>query len=292
MVGAFFDVRTRLTGMTSTSGTDDPTRRAAFLSALTAVVKQDSRLHAAWLEGSLGRGNADRFSDVDLHVLVPETELTAFRAQAEVWLGQLRPLVLFNTLFGGQMINAITVNGLRLDLWVHGGEQVEVDPGAVQVLFEHPGTLTAKSPPVPPNAEATAQRLLGLIREFWRCVTLLPAVLGRRERLVALQGLTVELGLVTELLVTASGAVRDRGVKHLNPFLPEHLRGELEALILPDSLTEQALADAHLRLAALVQREGRHAADAFGFEYPDALETTALTYAQSELRRLQLAVTP
>lgn len=292
MVGAFLCSKATITVMTSAPGTDDPTQRAAFLSGLTDSVRQDSRLRAAWLEGSLGRGNADRFSDVDLHVLLPEDEVAAFRAQAEAWLGQLRPLVLFNTLFGGQMINAMTVDGLRIDLWTHGGEQVEVDPGAVQVLFEHPGTLTAKPPTAPPSVEATAQRLLSLIREFWRCVSLLPAVLGRRERLVAVQGLAVELGLVTELLVTASGAVRDRGVKHLNPFLPEHLRAELEALILPDSLTEQALADAHLRLAALVQREGRRAADAFCFEYPELLEETALAYVHQELTALQLSVIP
>ncbi|WP_415786201.1 nucleotidyltransferase domain-containing protein [Deinococcus saxicola] len=277
--------------MTSDSSADDPTQRAAFLGALTDSAQRDSHLLAVWLEGSLGRGNADRYSDVDIHVLLPENELAAFRAQAESWLGKIRPLVLFNILFGGQMINAVTTDGLRLDLWPHGGEHFEVDPQVVQVLFEQPGALQAKAGVTTADREAAAQRLLGLIREFWRCITLLPAVLGRRERLVALQGLTVELGLVTEILVIASGTIRDRGVKNLNPFLPENLRDELEALILPGSLTEQALADAHLRLAQLVRREGRKAASTLCFEYPEALEQTALTYAYKELKVLQLSVT-
>ncbi len=291
MVGAFFWGATTIIGMTSDSSADDPTQRAAFLNALTDSVQQDSRLLAVWLEGSLGRSNADRYSDVDIHVLLSENELAAFRAQAEAWLGEIRPLVLFNTLFGGHMINAMTVEGLRLDLWAHSGEHFEVDLQTVQVLFEQLGALQAKAAVSTADREAAGQRLLSLIREFWRCITLLPAVLGRQERLVALQGLAVELGLVTEILVLASGAIRDRGVKNLNLFLPDHLRSELETLILPTSLTEQALADAHLRLAQLVCREGRETASAFGFEYPEVLERTALTYAHSELKGLQLSVT-
>lgn len=248
----------------------------------------DPRLRAVWLEGSLGQGSADRYSDVDLHVLVGEAELPAFQTEVETWLGQLQPLVLFNRLFGGQMINALTADGLRVDLWLHSGEQMELVLDRMELLHALPGAvLPARERPAP-TLEVTAQRLLGLIQEFWRCITLLPAVLGREERLVALQGLMVELGLVTELLIVGEGVVRDRGVKNLNAFLAEDVRRDLEAGLPPADLSAQALADAHLRLAGLVQERGPALAARHGFTYPAELERTALTYAAQELEHLGL----
>ncbi len=238
----------------------------------------------------MGRGTADRYSDIDLHVLLPEVALPAFRGEVAEWLGDLSPLVVVNQLFGGQMVNALTVDGLRVDLWPHPGEHVELSPSRVRILHAAPGAITLGGDLPTPPPEVTAGHLLGLIREFWRCITLLPAVLGREERLVAVQGLAVELGLVTDLLVTGSGAVRDRGVKHLNAFLPVDVRQDLEATLLPADLSAQALADAHLRLARVVQEQGRSLAGRWGFTYPTELEHAALSYAAQELERLGVAV--
>lgn len=269
---------------------NDPMGRESFLDDLQTAVTRDPRLRAAWLEGSLGRGTADRYSDVDLHVLVAEANIVAFRAAIEGWLRDIRPLALFNLLFGGAMVNAMTTDGLRLDIWPHAGEHIDLEAARVRVLHAVPGAVTLNASSTPPDREASARHLLGLIHEFWRCISLLPAVIGRRERLVAVQGLAVELGLVTELLIAGSGTVRDRGVKHVNPFLPADLRARLEAEILPTDLGEQALADAHLRLARLVQEQGPDISARFDFTYPQELEDVVLKTVWDELAGLGLNV--
>ncbi|WP_309569796.1 hypothetical protein [Deinococcus sp.] len=264
--------------------------RDSFLSDLQAAVASDPRLRAAWLEGSLGRGSADRYSDVDLHLLVAEADIVAFRAAIEGWLRDIRPLALFNLLFRSAMVNAMTMDALRLDVWPHAGEHIDLEAARVRVLHAVPGAVTLNARSMPPDRGASARYLLGLLHEFWRCISMLPAVIGRQERLVAVQGLAVELGLVTELLIAGSGTVRDRGVKHANPFLPPDLRARLEAEVLPADLGEQALADAHLRLARLVQEQGPDISARFDFTYPQELEDVVLKNVWDELAGLGLNV--
>ncbi|BDP43092.1 hypothetical protein DAETH_30610 [Deinococcus aetherius] len=269
------------------STAEDPSaRRERYVAELGVTLAADPRVRAAWLEGSLGRGNADRFSDIDLHVLLHERDFATFGAEAEDWLNGVRPLVLFNRLFGGHMINALTHDALRLDLWPHRGESVGLDPVAVRVLHETPGSLRWESGGPPPDGVALARRGLAQAREFWRCLTLLPAVIGRDERLVALNGLLVEVGLVCDLLMLGAGTVRDRGVKNLNAFLSPEDRQHLEALVTLGDLSPRTLIRAHLALARLVRAHGPHLARRAGEPYPQALEDTALNYVRSELTAL------
>lgn len=62
--------------------------RETLLSRLTQVLEGDERVAAAWVFGSLGRGEADDLSDIDLRVIVTDdyiadicTERQAFAAQ-------------------------------------------------------------------------------------------------------------------------------------------------------------------------------------------------------------------
>ena len=80
---------------------DFPVRRDTYLHALRTKVQGDVRILAAWVEGSLGRGNADRYSDVDLHLLLEESDLASFKAAAESWLSDVHGLVLYTSMFGG-----------------------------------------------------------------------------------------------------------------------------------------------------------------------------------------------
>ncbi len=58
------------------------------------------------------------------------------------------------------------------------------------------------------------------IREFWRCIALLPSVLGRDELIVSQMGLAIEIRLLADILVDGYKIERDAGVKKLNAFLP------------------------------------------------------------------------
>jgi hypothetical protein len=257
-----------------------------FLTDLQAALEVHPLVRTAWLEGSLGRGNADRYSDVNLHVWVDEADLPDFRSGLEAWLGQLRPLVLFNLLFGGHMVNALTAEGIRLDIWPRAGGAPSLDLEKVQVLVDRSRAVRLNQVPRPPDPAALGQQALAQIREFWRCITLLPAVIGRDERLVGFSGLAVELNLVAELLMLGTGTVRDRGVKRLNTYLPIEARERLERIVTLPDLSPSALVEAHLGLARLVQEVGPWVAQQYGVPYPEALEEAALRYVQHELRGL------
>lgn len=256
-----------------------------FLTALRARLDGDPQVLAAWLAGSFGRGNADRYSDIDLHLLL--ADVYAFRASAREWLGSLRPLVLYKLLFDGQMINALTDDGLRIDIWLHA-EAPLLDPAAVDVLLDRAGALRLETPPAAPSDPAqVANWLLAQIEEFWRCVSLLPTVIGRNELLVSFMGLYVELGIVTDILMAGYGVQRERGVKVLNPYLGDERRAELEAVLQLNGLNVESMVMAHMALADVVHKHGQIIAERHGFAYPAALEEAVLRYVARELHEME-----
>lgn len=260
----------------------------AFLSDLTPALNDDSRIRAAWLEGSFGRGNADRYSDIDLHLLLDAVALEEFRQQAEAWFGAIRPLVLYKLMFDGRMVNALTVDGLRLDAWLHTDAAKELDAAKARVLLDPTGALNLDTRAAAPNAAESAARLGALIAEFWRCVSLSPSVLGRAELITAFFGLGIMSTLLADVLIAGYEIPRDSGVKRLNDYLPGHLRTEIEAALDLHGLHAQEQLRATLALAAVMQREGRSVAARHGLVYPAELEAAVLDYVGREMALLGL----
>lgn len=255
-------------------------------------MERETSVEAAWLAGSYGRGTADRWSDIDLHVLLSGDD-GSLRTGIAARLGGVRPLVLFQWLFDGRMVNALTVDGVRLDVWFHVEPPV-LDPQATTVLFDHGGRLVLERPAAPAGVSAaeTAAALRRQIEEFWRCIAMLPAVIGRREYIVSFQGLNVELNLLLDILLRGSSVVRDTGVKRLNRYLPESLRTEIEAALALDGLSVEGLVRAHLALADILRVHGRTLAQSWDFAYPFELEEAALRYVADELGLLGLTSSP
>lgn len=259
-----------------------------FIQSLTTAVETDPRIRAAWLAGSFGKGIADRWSDVDAHLLIDPAQIDAFKAGVQAWLEALRPLVLYRLLFGGQMVNAMTDEGMRLDVWLHSGESAEVVEGHTRVLYAQDGALTWKPNPGTELSQAeAAAELERAIPEFWRCVAMLPVALGRDEKIIGAAGNFLILLLLTDVLCLASGVRKDRGVKALNGFLPARFRQTVEEAIALPELSRAELARTQLRLARLMQEHGPAICARWQVDYPQALEEAALGYVARELRQLR-----
>ncbi len=263
-----------------------------FLEPLVAQAGHTPGIHAVWLEGSFGRGDADRYSDLDIHLLVAPEAWAGFQPGAAQWLAAVAPLVLCTPLFDGRMLNALTGDGLRVDLWLHDGERVALEPGKVRVLLDTGSHVTLDKPPELMDPAAVAAHLERQIKEFWRCISLLPSVIGRAELVVALMGLGVEINLLTDILIRGYGVERDAGVKKLNSYLPDGTRAALEGALALRGLTQASLARAHLGLAAIVQEHGPAVARRWGLAYPAALEATVLRHVADELAALGLTGVP
>jgi hypothetical protein len=261
-----------------------------FIESLTTAAKTDPRIRAAWLAGSYGKGIDDRWSDVDAHLLIDPTRIDDFRGGIRGWLESLRPLVLYRLMFGGQMVNAMTDEGMRLDVWLHDGASAEVVEGQTQVLYAEESSLTWKPHPGTELSQAEAAAALEqAIPEFWRCVAMLPVPLGRDEKLIGAAGNFLILLLLTDVLSVQSGIRKYRGVKALNGFLPPELRRLAEDATSLPALTHEELARFQLRLARIMQEHGPAICAQWEVDYPQPLEDAVMGYIERELRQMGYA---
>lgn len=263
------------------------TAQSRFIDALTASVEADNSVRAAWLTGSFGKETADSWSDVDAHLLIDSAKFDAFHGNVERWLSEIRPLVFLRLMFEGRMVNAMTDEAMRLDIWLHEGGSAEVISGETRVLYEEDGVLSWQPRPGDRlTREAAAELLLREIPEFWRCVSMTPVVVGRGEKLVAAAGNSIILLALTNVLCAASGRRRDRGVKALNGFLLPHHRRCVEEALLLNTVQPDETVRIPLRLARVMREHGPAICEQWEVVYPQAMEEAVVEYVVQALRAL------
>lgn len=70
------------------------TESKELLTQITNCLARDPRIMAAWLFGSLGRGDADELSDIDIFVVVADEFIEEIVAQRQQFATQIRKTVL------------------------------------------------------------------------------------------------------------------------------------------------------------------------------------------------------
>lgn len=260
-----------------------------YLNAFVDKADSDGRPLAVWLEGSLAKGTADRYSDIDIHLLIAEKDKKVFQHELESWLSDIQPLVLFRETFPGQMITCITTAGLRLDVWLHAGDAISLERTKVRVLSAAEGCLQFNEACRNKESKDVSTALTQHFNEFWRVLAILPTVLGRQECIAGFMGTTFLVMSLTEVLIIGNGNQRDRGVKNINAFVPQVLREEIETALTIPRINRESIAKAHLRLTAMMQQYGPDIAKQHGATYPFALEKAVLNYVSRELQILELS---
>jgi predicted nucleotidyltransferase len=197
------------------------------------------------LGGSLARGDADRYSDLDLG-FVPDDDATI---DAAAIVRDAMPTVLLRTLPFG--VVAITPDWLRVDVVLLTGDE-----------------STARRPSDPSD----------LVEEFLRVLGLLPVVIGRGEWIVASDGAWVLRTLLVQLMLVERGETATTGVKRLNDKLTVEQRTLVEALP-PIIATREAAIAAHLAVAKLFLPRARRLVQA----WPSDLERATRSYLLREL---------
>jgi hypothetical protein len=152
--------------------------REAWLAAMSERLMADQRLVAAWLFGSLGRGDADALSDIDLFVVVTDGDFAYIVEHRYAFMRQIeQPLLILeapqNWPPGGVYNMALypgTYGPHQVDwYWVRqSGAQI---PSETRLLFDRSGLPRLTSPtrfdyaPVPerPPAEIASQA----VNMFW-----------------------------------------------------------------------------------------------------------------------------
>ncbi|MEV0269226.1 nucleotidyltransferase domain-containing protein [Hamadaea sp. NPDC050747] len=249
--------------------------RAELIERLTALLRADGRVQAAWLGGSLGRGTADQFSDVD--VVLATDDPKGFAADWDAFADRVAPVVHRQRMADATttVVTHVTGDWLRFDVTITTPDRVR---GQLRPLF---GEL---APPGDEPASPDPARVEHLIREFLRVLGLLPVVLGRSEYAVGASGSALLRTLILQVMLEDAvlrGADR-AGALRLKGVLPADRLAAYAALPAIEA-TRTSVVSAHLACSRLFFPIARELAERTGATWPDAMEEALRKHLRREL---------
>lgn len=249
---------------------------------LLAVLRADERVSGVWAIGSLARGEADRWSDIDLLVAVHTERFAALAEDWQSFLDGITPTVFAQRLGadGKPTITAITQEWHRFDITLASDTDQRPHGYVAKPLFIRAGAS------IPFTFITTAvqvdnKRLATLINHFLRVLGLLPVIIGREEWIVGLSPVGILRDALIDLYLLENGVVRG-GAKRLNSLLTDEQRQTLEALP-PLTPTQGSIIANHQAIARLFLATARRLAETYDLEYPDRFERATLDHLMRSL---------
>ncbi|HMK11158.1 MAG TPA: nucleotidyltransferase domain-containing protein [Acidimicrobiales bacterium] len=244
------------------------------------VFEADERVRALWLSGSLGRGDADAMSDLDLIVAVDDAALAEFADSWREWLASITPTLIARALpFLPGSLYAVTSERLRLDVVVEPASRVASSPFRHRALvFDRDGLDTVVPPP--DKHSPSPERVAGIIEEFFRDTGMFPVVLEREDWLLGLEGIHLVRGLLYQLFVEMNAPLPPMGLKQWSAKLTPTQRAELEALPTGGANRESIVA-AHDAVVAAFERNARLACGSLDIPWPAALADATHRYLRA-----------
>jgi hypothetical protein len=236
----------------------DP-RYGALWARAAAVLGADDRVRSVEISGSVGDGTADAWSDLDLQVVAVEDRFDELLADWPVWLAEITPTVFARTPIAPFIINAVTAEGLTVDVVVFKGEVISFPrpPGYSVGMLS-----TTRFDDVRDALEyAVVEQLRGMAGPFI-------SLIERGEHVRHLSGVPHLLGLLTTVFLAELGAPAP--AKHWNrTFTPE--QSAAVAALPPVAATRERLAEFGLAIAELTVTRARPQFAAYGLDWPHAL---------------------
>jgi len=230
-----------------------------------AVLEPDRRVGSVTVGGSVGAGTADEWSDLDLHVVATEEGFDDLVADWPRWLAEITPTVFARTPIAPFVVNAVTNEGLTLDLAISKGAPFVFAPPTDYAVGLMASTRFAELGSA--LEYAVAEQLRGLAGPF-------VSLLQREEHVRHLTGVGHLLGLLTTVFVAELGAP-PLG-KHWNDALTGEQRAAVAALP-PASATRQGVLGFGLGLAELLVARARPLYPRYDLSWPaDLARVTAV----------------
>ncbi len=245
----------------------------------------DDRVLAVYLIGSYATGAEDRFSDLDVHLVVTDDSIGWFEQH---WADILRDLA-GPTVFTDRLPHlagglGITPDWLHIDLIAHSltsFDRFQYD--GVRVLFDRDGTLFPDGDqPAEHGRPGTPYWPERVIPMFIYFLGNLVTVLGRDERIAANQGVGVVRDLLIQLMLAERGVRRTGGAKRLNALLSAEQRATLEA-IPPVGSDPADLIAANQYICREMLRRGQALADQTGEPWPAEFINATLAHVHRHL---------
>ena len=246
---------------------------AALLARVEEAMRDDQRVRALWLAGSVGRGVADAGSDLDLIVTV--VDVHAF-AEPAVW-APLDP-VITTPIPGMPGCFAFTTReGLRVDVVVETPDDLAGSPYSQRVrVFDRDGLAL---PDVTDEAEGPdIGRMQALVTEFLRQSAIFPAaVVAREDWLLGQVAVHNYRLMLYDLLTESNRPLPAMGVKQWSSRLTADQRELLARLPVPAATREGVVAAMGATRFAL-RTDGRAALERAGGVWPTEVDEAMAAY--------------
>lgn len=249
----------------------DP-RYRLVLERAESVLGADDRVVSVTVGGSVADGTADRWSDLDLQVVAHADRFDDFLADWPRWLAAITPTVFARTPLAPFVVNAVTDDGLTLDLSVFPGEVIEFPPPEGYAVGMLSGTRFSDLDEA--LEYAVAEQLRGMAGPF---ISLVQRGEHLRHHLTGVPHL---LGLLTTVFLAELHAPPPG--KHWNrTFTDEQLA--VVAALPPVAATREALIEFGLGVAELVVTRARPLFGERDLAWPAGLARAAANRVRAEL---------
>lgn len=120
----------------------DPAQRG-LIARVAEILGRDARVLGVWLVGSFARGTNDRFSDVDLWVVVATDDFDGFCADWPRHCDEITPTVFRRRIGDRPIFNQITPDWLRFDVTVGTPDAIATRTRSTVVPLLDPHGLSA-----------------------------------------------------------------------------------------------------------------------------------------------------
>jgi hypothetical protein len=274
-------------------------RQRQFLARLLPPILDLDWIQAIWLSGSFARGNGDRWSDLNLHLLIEDAQMDGALNQLCAILDQQVTEGWHARLEAREMVSGLTFVAETADA-TRGGVHFMIHWTGLARLQSHleryrPLRLLFAqdrlSPPLqdylngdwpalrPPDRDA----LISSLAYFWVPLSRLPAVLNRGEHLAAAQLIVDARRTLIDLVVALNGVGRPPSPARINPYLGP---AQLEAFekTLPAKTVEVATwIGQAVALIVLYRWYAPQLVEIYAVPYPTALERTVLALLSAEI---------
>lgn len=238
------------------------------------VCSSDERVVAAFVGGSIARGEADPYSDVDLCVVATDEAIDEVFADRAALIERLgTPLFLEDWGDDVREVFVILPDGLDVEMFVVAERQLrDLEVGPFLTLLDRAGILTnLQLPPPSPLEGDLGAELRRILAWFWHEVSHVIKALGREElwwaagEVEALRGHCVNLIRIEQGLEAG-----DEPYFKIDAETSTVALEPLRSTFAP--MDRAALAQAASQLVAFFGLRGRPLAAAHGLEYPSELD--------------------
>lgn len=190
--------------------------RNALLQRALTLLEGDQRIVAAWLYGSLGRADADEWSDIDLWLVAADEytdDLLAERYEMVARVGE--PLIVLNVPpnapQGGAFMSVVYsgVGGPQHMDWTWQPQSSATVPPGVHMLFDHAGITPRQQRDQTP--EQRLQRAVEQTTFFWMMVHIVASYIARRDAWKVTALLAMLHGVLDEIRSLTAQATAEPG---------------------------------------------------------------------------------